>query len=76
MGQRIYSNESGETTAFKSILDNAFNFGYLVRTTEGREVRDGENWFYFEAIVEPSVAPMLAQLAQERLMLSRNPLNI
>lgn len=75
MGQRIYSNESGETIAFKNILDTAFNAGYLVRTTEGRERRDNQDWFYFEAVVEPSVAPMLAQLAQERLMLSRDPLN-
>lgn len=76
MGQRIYSNESGETAVFKTIMDNAFNFGYLIRTTEGKERRDEVNWNYFEAVVDPTVAPMLAQLAQERLMLSRDPINI
>jgi hypothetical protein len=76
MGQRIYSNEIGEATVFKNILDNSFNQGYLIKTVEGKERRDGVNWQYFEAVVAPEVAPMLATLAQERLMLSRLPINI
>lgn len=76
MGHRIYSKEPGETAAFKAVLDNGFNFGYLIRTTEGKERKDGQNWHYFEAVVASEVAPMLAQLAQERLMLSRDPINL
>lgn len=76
MGQRIYSNAVGETTVFKNILDNSFNQGYLIKTVQGLERRDSQDWHYFEGVVAPEVAPMLAQLAQERLMLSRDPINI
>ena len=70
---RAATTDDVEAEGFSQQCDQLFADGLIGRVIRGKENVDGVTWHTFEARVERAAWPYIAELAKERLLLSREP---